>query len=298
MRYLLCAPAGLSALSVLALVCACATQRDLAERLQPEAIKAAQEHGGSQFACPATTAEVLSQKTLEEPQGTGWYEPPRRAEYTVAIAGCGKRETYSVACDSRNDKCIASSPASAATTAVTLADKMQPLAIKSAEETGSSALGCPATTGRVVRQETIEEPQGTGWYEHPHRAVYTVSVSGCGKKTNYLVACDDRQKSACAAGSLQAASGAPRDLADDLEPGALKVAQQHGSSELDCQAATATVLRSETIQEPQGTGWYEPPYRAVYTISVSGCGKSTSYLVACDKKQKNCTAGHLQGTGR
>jgi hypothetical protein len=68
-------------------------------------------------------------------------------------------------------------------------------------------------------------------------------------------------------------------------------AQQRGASELDCPGATAEVLSKETIQEPQGTGWDEPPRRAEYTVAVFGCGKRTTYSVSCDKRQKGCVAG-------
>ena len=297
MRHRLCVVSRLSALVVCALGCACAAQKELTEQMQPNAVKAAQERGVSQLACPAATTQVLGEKALEEPQGTGWYEPPRRAEYTIAVAGCGKSATYSVACDSRNKSCVAGNAEKSAGPPPDVDDKMAPVALNTAQQHGSSELACPAATAKVLRQETVEESQGTGWYEPAHRAVYSVSVSGCGKQTTYLVACDDRQKNACTAGGLQNTT-APRDLADDLEPGALKVAQERGASELECAAAIPKVVRGETIQEPQGTGWYEPPYRAVYTISVSGCGKSTSYLVACDNKQKKCTAGHLQSAER
>ena len=290
--------ARLSATIVCALLSACAAQKDLKEQMQPDAVKAAQERGASQLGCSATTAQVVSADAIEEPQGTGWYEPPHRAQYTVSVSGCGKSATYSVACDNRQKGCIASAPQKTAVVKTTIAEKMEPLAIRAAQAHGSSVFDCTAVTAEVLRKEAVEEPQGTGWYEHPHRAVYSVSVSGCGKQTSYFVACDDRQKNVCTAGALQSTQGSPRDLADDLAPSALKVAQQQGASDLECPAATPKVLRDETIQEPQGTGWYEPPHRAVYTISVSGCGKSTSYLVSCDKRQKSCTAGRLQSAQR
>jgi hypothetical protein len=59
------------------------------------------------------------------------------------------------------------------------------------------------TTTEVLRQETIEEPQGTGWYERAHRAAYSIAVSGCGKRATYAVACDDRQKIVCNIGVVQ-----------------------------------------------------------------------------------------------
>jgi hypothetical protein len=39
------------------------------------------------------------------------------------------------------------------------------------------------------------------------------------------------------------------------------------------------------------TGWYEPPYRALYTVTIAGCGKNTTYLVGCDNKRNRCATG-------
>jgi len=242
----------------------------------------------------------VSKETIPEPQGTGWYEPPHRAEFTVGVSGCGKHTTYSLACDDRKKGCVAGPLSAVSAPPQELADTLQPGAVKVAQQRGASELGCPAATAQVLIKQTIQEPQGTGWYEPPHRAVYTVDVSGCGKRTGYLVACDDR-KNACVAGALQkTAAGSPGQpqLADELQPDAVKSAQQKGSSELGCPGASAEVLRKETIEEPQTTGWYEPPHRAVYIIDVAGCGKRKTYLVACNDLKKGCTVGGVQGAAR
>jgi hypothetical protein len=269
------------------------------ETLQGSAERVAQQRGSSELQCPEATTQVLGKEAIQEPQGTGWYEPPHRAAYTVGVSGCGKQASYSVTCDDRTSGCVANTPEKALSTAPPeLADILQPSAEKAAQQHGSSELDCPAVKTKVTRDETIEEPQGTGWYDPPHRALYTVAVSGCGKSTTYLVSCDDRKKG-CAVGGLQEkAEGAPPDLADKLLPGAVAVAQKTGSSELDCPAATTRVLRQETIQEPQGTGWYDPPHRALYTVAVSGCGKSTTYLVSCDAEKNSCAAGGLHNAAR
>src|SRR3974390_3234483 len=80
-----------------------------------------------------------------------------------------------------------------------LEDVLQPSAVKVAQERGASELGCPAATAEVISKHAIEEPQTTGWYELPRRAAYTIAVSGCDKRTTYLVACN-KFKSACKAG--------------------------------------------------------------------------------------------------
>jgi len=104
-----------------------------------------------------------------------------------------------------------------------------------------------------------------------------VTVKGCGKQTAYLVECDTGKKGCATAGSQPNQTGSQgQQLADELQPAAVQAAQQRGSKELECPAATARVNRKETIEEAQTTGWYELPYRALYTITIAGCGKQTS----------------------
>jgi len=178
-----------------------------------------------------------------------------------------------------------------------LDEELQPTAVKVAQQRGASEFACPAATTEVIRQHVIEEAQTTGWgAESPNRAEYIVSVSGCDKRTTYLVSCQ-KFHSACEAGPVPtpAGPGAPRQLADDLQPDAIKAAQQRASKELACTAPTAQVTRQQTIEEEQTTGWYEPPHRAVYAVVVTGCEKQTAYLIECDKK-KHCATGAAQQT--
>jgi len=272
----------------------CASEPPPTEALQSIAVTAAQQRGAADLGCPAVTGQILTKETIQEAQGTRWFDPPNKAAYTVNVAGCGKRTTYSLTCDDRHKSCVAA-PVAVSSAPLQLADKLQPGAVSAAQQSGMSELGCEAVTTEVLRQETIQEAQGTGWYEPPHKAAYTVNVEGCGKRVTYAVACDDRQKS-CVPGTLQKkAEGGPPQLSDKLQPEAERVAQQSGMSGLGCEAVTTEVLRQETIQEAQGTGRYEPPHRAVYSVAVSGCGKRTTYPVACDDRQKSvCVAGSFQ----
>jgi hypothetical protein len=150
----------------------------------------------------------------------------------------------------------------------------------------------------VLRAEAIEEVSTTGWSEAPHHTAYNIAVSGCGKRAAYLVACDDWDGRCVAGTPKKAEEGAPPQLADKLRPDALRVAQQQGARESGCPAATAEVLRQETIEEAQTTGWYEPPHRAVYSVAVSGCGKRSTYVVACNDEKKQCAIGAVQDAAR
>jgi hypothetical protein len=280
------------ALTIPAMLCA---SQPLEDALQPSAVQAAQQLGASELGCPAATAEVISKHAIEAPQTTGWYEFPHQAEYTIAVSGCGKRTTYLVACNKFHSTCKAGPvPTSTGSAAPRqLADELQPDAVKAAELRGSKDFACPTTTAEVTHQESIIEGQTTGWgAQAPDHAVYAVTVKGCGKQTAYLVDCDKKKKG-CATAALQPSQAGPHhpELADELQPGAVQAAQERGSKELECPAATSKVNRKETVEEGQTTGWYGPPYRALYTITVSGCGKQTTYLVTCNKKENRCTAG-------
>ena len=274
-----------SAPAVFAVFCGCASEPPPTEALQPRALRAAQERGVTELGCPVATAEVLSKETIQEPQGTGWYEPPHRAEYTVAISGCGQHATYAVNWDDRHKDCAAGPVSVSAAPPQPLADQMQPDAVRAAQQRGSADLGCPAATAEVMNAETLQEPQGTGWYEPPHRTRYTIDVSGCGKRTRYSVACDN-QKKACQAGPLVSSAAAPAQLSDKMQPKAVEAAQRKAALAVNCPSVSTEVLTAKTIEEPQTTGWYEPPHRAEYTIGVSGCGKRATYAVACDERTR------------
>ena len=287
---------AISALTIPAMLWA---SQPLEDALQPSAVEVAQQRGASELGCPAATTDIISKHAIEEPQTNGWYQFPKRAEYTIAVSGCGKRTTYLVACNKFKSACTAGPVPTSTGSATTrqLADELQPDAVNAAQQRGAKDFACPATAAKVTRQETINEGQTTGWAgDAPHRALYAVTVKGCGKQTAYLVECDTAKKGCATAGSQpsEAGSQAPQ-LADELQPGAVQAAQERGSKELECPAATAKVNRKETVEEGQTTGWYEPPYRALYTITVAGCGKKTIYLVACDKKENRCAAGSPRG---
>ena len=284
-----------SAVTITVMLFGCASQ-PLEDTLQPGAVKMAQQRGASELGCPAAAAEVLSKRPIEEPQGTGWYDPPRNAEYIVGVSGCDKRTTYLVTCHTFHGTCEAGPvPIPGGPSALDkLADELQPDAIKAAQQRGLKDFACPTMTPEVTRKQTIMEGATTGWgAEAPHRAVYVVTAKGCGKQTNYVVECD-KLKKGCATVDLQQTQTAPQytQLTDELQPGAVQAAQERGSDELECPAARAVVNSKQAIDEGQTTGWYDPPYRAIYAITVSGCGKQTAYAVACNKKQNRCVAGN------
>jgi len=83
-------------------------------------------------------------------------------------------------------------------------------------------------------------------------------------------------------------------MVDEMKADATQVAQRRGAFELNCPAATATVLSKEMIQSTITNPRWAPPERAEYTIGVSGCDKRATYLVICAQGGTGCVAGGAQ----
>jgi hypothetical protein len=79
-------------------------------------------------------------------------------------------------------------------------------------------------------------------------------------------------------------------IVDSMEPDAIHVAQRRGAFELNCPAATATMLSKEMVQSPMVNPRFAPPQRAEYTVGVSGCGQRSTYLVVCADGGTGCVA--------
>lgn len=80
-------------------------------------------------------------------------------------------------------------------------------------------------------------------------------------------------------------------MVDEMKADATQVAQRRGAFELNCPAATATVLSKEMIQSAVVNPRWAPPQRAEYTVGVSGCNKRATYLVICAEGGTGCVAG-------
>ena len=95
---------------------------------------------------------------------------------------------------------------------------------------------------------------------------------------------------------LLAVAGLAAGCASDqqyLEQGqnqATETALDRGRFELNCPAATATVLSQELIQPPV-MGWRTIPItRSEYTVGVEGCGQRATYVVVCPQGGGGCFA--------
>ena len=82
------------------------------------------------------------------------------------------------------------------------------------------------------------------------------------------------------------ASGPP--FIDVMQPEALSMATRRAQFEMNCPAATATVLPREALQPVSFRFGVE---RAEYTIGAAGCGKRATYVVMCPDNGSGCFAG-------
>jgi len=77
-------------------------------------------------------------------------------------------------------------------------DQMQPTAIDMAVRRGAFEMNCPAAKGELLSRETVQPLSIRFGYE---RAEYTVGVTGCGKRSSYVVICPDNGGKSCFAGA-------------------------------------------------------------------------------------------------
>jgi hypothetical protein len=70
-------------------------------------------------------------------------------------------------------------------------DTAQASAIDAAQKRAQFDFNCPAASGQVISRENVQEPMGTVRWTPPPRAEYTIGVSGCNKRSTYVVLCTE-----------------------------------------------------------------------------------------------------------
>jgi hypothetical protein len=87
-------------------------------------------------------------------------------------------------------------------------------------------------------------------------------------------------------------------MVNEMQQDATQVAQRRGAFELNCPAATASVLSKEMVQSAITNPRWAPPERAEYTVGVSGCNQRATYLVVCAEGGTGCVAAGAQNVTR
>jgi hypothetical protein len=80
---------------------------------------------------------------------------------------------------------------------------MKPKAIDAAERRGRFELNCPSATAQVLNEQDVQPEIRAVRFQAPDRAVFTLGVSGCGKRATYVVVCPDDGSGNCFAADGQ-----------------------------------------------------------------------------------------------
>jgi hypothetical protein len=98
---------------VLAFATGCSSTASRLDEFQQSAVDAALQRARLELNCPEATGTVLSRREIE-PQWKQSSSPVSiqvgysRAEYTIAIEGCGRQTRMTVVCDEGGSGCVAS----------------------------------------------------------------------------------------------------------------------------------------------------------------------------------------------
>jgi hypothetical protein len=71
-----------------------------------------------------------------------------------------------------------------------------------------------------------------------------------------------------------------------------QTALTRGRFDLNCPAATATVLSQDFIQPAIQGPWVSGLQRVEYTIGIEGCGQRRTYIVICQEGTQTCFAAN------
>ncbi len=79
-------------------------------------------------------------------------------------------------------------------------DGRQGMAMQTAVRRGQFEMNCPSATGIVLSREVIQRAIQAPALGGLQRAEFTIGVSGCGKRTTFVVVCPDEGDGCFAAG--------------------------------------------------------------------------------------------------
>jgi len=91
-------------------VTGCATQQQFLANMQPTALQTAVAKGKFELNCQTAQPVLISQEVVQPALQGPWVRGIQRAEYTVGVEGCGRRQTYIVVCPEGGSGCFATGP--------------------------------------------------------------------------------------------------------------------------------------------------------------------------------------------
>src|SRR5215468_180538 len=87
----------------------------------------------------------------------------------------------------------------------------------------------------------------------------------------------------CVAAAAMSGCATQQQQLSTRAPTALQTALQRGRFDLNCPAATATILSQDYIQPAVQGPWVAGMTRMEYTVGVEGCNERTTYIVMCQQ---------------
>ena len=98
--------------------------------------------------------------------------------------------------------------------------------------------------------------------------------------------------SLCAVAGIATACATQSQQLNQRQDGAVQTALQRGRFDLNCPAATATVLSRDYIQPAVQGPWVSGLERVEYTVGVAGCNQRRTYVVLCQIGTDTCFAAN------
>jgi hypothetical protein len=88
----------------------CVSQAEFLNHNQSSATQTAVSRAQFEMNCQQVTPTIISREVVQPALQGPWVNWIQRAEYTVGVAGCGKRHTYVVICPEGGEGCFAAGP--------------------------------------------------------------------------------------------------------------------------------------------------------------------------------------------
>ena len=88
----------------------CQTQAQILESEKATAMQVAVNRGRFEMNCPQATPTVISREVIQPALQGPFVNGIQRAEYTIGVAGCGKRTTFVVICPDGGEGCFGAGP--------------------------------------------------------------------------------------------------------------------------------------------------------------------------------------------
>ncbi len=100
----------LLAIIVALAITGCASQQQFLDSMQPIAMQTAAGKGRFELNCQTAQPVLISREVVQPALQGPWVSGIQRAEFTVGVEGCNRRQTYIVVCPQGGSGCFATGP--------------------------------------------------------------------------------------------------------------------------------------------------------------------------------------------